>query len=69
MSSNMAFLLSPKPGALQAATLTTPLMLFTTKVARASPSTSSAKTNRGLPAFATASSNGNNSLMFEIFLS
>ena len=69
MSSSIAFLRSPNPGALQAATLTTPLMLFTTRVARASPSTSSARTRRGLPALATASSRGNRSLMLEIFLS
>ena len=69
MSSNIAFLLSPKPGALQAATFTTPLMLLTTKVASASPSTSSASTKRGLPALATASRRGKRSLMFEIFLS
>ena len=69
ISSSIAFLLSPKPGALQAATLTTPLMLLTTNVARASPSTSSANTNRGLPALATASSKGSRSLILEIFLS
>ena len=69
MSSSIAFLLSPNPGALQAATLTTPLILLTTKVARASPSTSSANTSSGLPAFATASSKGRRSLIFEIFLS
>ena len=69
MSSNIAFLLSPKPGALQAAALTIPLKLFTTKVASASPSISSAMINKGFPAFATDSSNGNKSLMFDIFLS
>ena len=69
ISSSIAFLLSPKPGALQAATLTTPLMLFTTRVAKASPSTSSARTSRGLPALATASRSGSNSLILEIFLS
>ena len=69
MSSSMAFLLSPKPGALHAAALTVPLRLFTTKVARASPSISSAIIKRGLPALATDSNKGNISLMLEIFLS
>ena len=49
MSSSIAFLLSPKPGAFTAAIFSAPLSLFTTKVARASPSTSSAMTSRGLP--------------------
>ena len=69
ISSSIAFLLSPNPGALQAATFTTPRILLTTKVASASPSTSSARTRSGLPAFATASSKGKRSLIFEIFLS
>ena len=69
ISSNIAFLLSPNPGALTATTLTTPLMLFTTRVASASPSTSSAIIRRGLLALATPSSTGNISLMFVIFLS
>ena len=69
MSSSIAFLLSPKPGALQAATLTTPLILFTTRVARASPSTSSAIINKDFPAFATPSKIGSKSLMLAIFLS
>ncbi len=69
MSCNIALRRSPKPGALQAATLTMPRMLFTTRVAKASPSTSSAIIINGLPAFATASSKGSNSRMFEIFLS
>ena len=69
MSSNIAFLLSPKPGALTATTFTTPLILLTTRVASASPSTSSAIINRGLLAFATPSSIGSMSFIFEIFLS
>ena len=69
ISSNIAFLLSPKPGALTAATFTIPLMELTTKVASASPSTSSAIINNGLPALATASNIGNISLIFDIFLS
>ena len=69
ISSSIAFLLSPNPGALQAAALTIPLKLFTTKVASASPSISSAMINKGFPAFATDSNNGSRSLIFEIFLS
>ena len=69
ISSSIAFLLSPNPGALHAAALTMPLKLFTTKVANASPSISSAIINNGLPAFATDSNSGSKSLMFEIFLS
>ncbi len=42
MSSNMAFLLSPKPGAFTATHVIVFLKVFTTIVARASPSTSSA---------------------------
>ena len=46
-----------------------PLKLFTTNVARASPSISSAIIKRGFPAFATDSSKGSKSLIFDIFLS
>ena len=49
MSSSIAFLRSPKPGALTARTLKVPLSLFTTSVAKASPSTSSAMITTGLP--------------------
>ena len=69
ISSSIAFLRSPKPGALHAAAFTVPLRLLTTRVASASPSMSSAIISKGLPAFATASSNGSISLMFAIFLS
>ena len=69
MSCNIALRRSPKPGALTAATLTMPRMLFTTNVAKASPSTSSAINNNGLPAFATPSRTGIKSRIFEIFLS
>ena len=48
ISSNIAFLRSPKPGALTATTFKPPLSLFTTRVANASPSTSSAIINKGL---------------------
>ena len=50
ISSSIAFLLSPNPGALTATTFRPPLNLFTTKVARASPSTSSEIIIKGLPA-------------------
>ena len=69
ISSNMALRRSPNPGALQAETLTIPRRLLTTSVASASPSTSSAIINKGLPAFATSSRSGNSSRMLEIFLS
>ncbi|MNN47685.1 hypothetical protein D3C81_1621180 [compost metagenome] len=69
MSCSMALRRSPKPGALTAATLTMPRMLLTTRVARASPSTSSATISSGRPALATASSTGSISRMLEIFLS
>ena len=69
ISSSIAFLLSPKPGALHAAAFTIPRRLFTTNVASASPSISSAIIRSGLPAFATDSSNGSKSLIFDIFLS
>ena len=49
ISSSIAFLLSPKPGALTAAIFKPPLSLFTTNVARACPSTSSAIINKDLP--------------------
>ena len=68
-SSNMAFLLSPNPGAFTAAIFSDPRILFTTSVAKASPSTSSAITNNGFPDCATGSRTGSNSFMFEIFLS
>ena len=69
ISSSIAFLLSPKPGALHAAAFTIPLRLLTTRVANASPSISSAIISKGLPALATDSNRGNKSLMLEIFLS
>ena len=42
---------SPKPGALMAATLSTPRILFTTSVASASPVISSAMISSGSPPF------------------
>ena len=59
MSSSIAFLLSPNPGALTAAIFNPPLNLFTINVANASPSTSSAIIKSGFPDCATLSSNGN----------
>jgi len=69
MSSSIALRRSPNPGALTAAIFNAPRNLFTTKVARASPSTSSAIIKRGFPVCATGSSTGRRSFMEEIFLS
>ncbi|MCY1460464.1 hypothetical protein D9M71_780240 [compost metagenome] len=69
MSSSIALRRSPKPGALTATTLTMPRMVLTTRVASASPSTSSATISSGLPALATPSSTGSRSRTLEIFLS
>ena len=69
MSSSMALRRSPKPGALTAATFRPPRSLFTTSVARASPSTSSAMMTSGLPVFTTTSSSGSNSCRPESFFS
>ncbi len=48
-SSIIAFLLSPNPGAFTAAIFNVPRNLFTTSVAKASPSISSAIITRGFP--------------------
>lgn len=48
ISFNIAFLLSPKAGALTAQTFNPPLNLFKTKVAKASDSTSSQIITKGL---------------------
>ena len=69
MSCNIALRRSPKPGAFTAHTLMIPRMLFTTSVANASPSTSSAMIRSGLPVLATASNTVINSRMLLIFLS
>ena len=50
MSSSIALRRSPKPGAFTAQAFSVPRSLFTTRVASASPSTSSAMTSSGLPA-------------------
>ena len=55
MSCSIALRRSPKPGALTAAALNVPRILFTTRVARASPSMSSAMMTSGLPVCITAS--------------
>ena len=57
----IAFLRSPNPGALTATTSIVPLSLFTTRVASASPSISSAIINNFLPTFTTCSSSGRRS--------
>ena len=67
ISCNIAFLLSPNPGAFIAATFIVPLSLFTTSVARASPSTSSAITNIGFFACNTFSNTGTRSETADIF--
>eukprot|EP01139_Manchomonas_bermudensis_P006121 Amastigsp_a176505_14.p4 type:complete len:130 gc:universal Amastigsp_a176505_14:203-592(+) len=69
MSSSMALRRSPKPGAFTAVVFRMPRMLFTTSVASASPSTSSAMISKGRPALATCSRVGSRSRMLEIFLS
>ncbi len=69
ISSIIAFLLSPNPGAFTAQHLRTPLNLFTTNVARASPSTSSAIIRSGLPSLTTCSKSGTISFTEDIFFS
>ncbi|MBS1108958.1 MAG: uncharacterized protein H6Q88_950 [Anaeromyxobacteraceae bacterium] len=65
MSSSIAFLRSPNPGAFTAAQCSVPRILFTTSVASASPSTSSATTSRGRLRWTTCSSSGSRSFMIE----
>src|SRR2546423_809237 len=67
MSSSMALRRSPNPGAFTAQTLSVPRSLFTTRVASASPSTSSAMIKSGLPILATRSSRGRRSLRLQTF--
>src|SRR2546422_6904628 len=69
MSSSVALRRSPKPGAFTAAQCRVPRSLLTTRVARASPSMSSAMMRKGLPARATCSSSGNMSFITLIFFS
>ena len=69
MSSSIALRRSPKPGALAAATCSVPRILFTTRVASASPSTSSEMITSESPVLATCSSSGSRSFMPAIFFS
>ena len=61
MSWSMALRRSPKPGALTATERKVPRILLTTRVARASPSTSSAMITSGLPPCMTFSRTGSRS--------
>jgi hypothetical protein len=67
MSWSIALRRSPKPGALTEADLKVPRILLTTRVASASPSTSSAMIRSGLPDCMTFSSTGSMSRTAEIF--
>ena len=69
MSCSIALRRSPKPGALTAAILSPPRSLLTTRVASASPSTSSATISSGLPDWITASSSGTIGCSDESFFS
>jgi hypothetical protein len=69
MSSSMALRRSPKPGAFTAQAFSVPRSLLTTRVASASPSTSSAMISSGLPERAICSSSGSRSFMLLIFFS
>ena len=69
MSCSMAFRRSPKPGAFTAQHASVPRSLLTTRVARASPSTSSVMTRNGRPARATCSKSGSMSFITLIFFS
>ena len=64
---SMALRRSPKPGAFTATDVKVPRILFTTRVASASPSTSSAMISRGLPVCMTFSSTGTRSCTAVIF--
>ena len=66
MSSSIRLRRSPKPGALTAMPVKVPRSLLTIRVARASPSTSSAMISRGRPAWMTFSSSGRMSCTEEI---
>ena len=67
MSSIIALRRSPKPGAFTAAAWKVPRILFTTRVANASPSMSSAMISRGFPACTTFSMIGSRSWTELIF--
>ena len=67
MSSSIRLRRSPKPGALTATPVNVPRSLFTTSVARDSPSTSSAMISSGLPDWMTCSRIGRMSRTDPIF--
>ena len=69
MSSSIALRRSPKPGAFTAATFRPPRSLFTTRVASASPSTSSATISNGLPDCTMLSSSGSIGCRLDSFFS
>ena len=69
ISRSISFRRSPKPGALTQTQLKLPRSRFTSRVARASPSTSSAMMIIFRPVLTTFSSTGRISWMEEIFLS
>ena len=69
MSWSVALRLSPKPGALTAAMFMPPRSLFTTRVANASPSTSSAMITRGFCVLTTCSKSGSIACSEETFFS
>ena len=69
ISSSIALRRSPKPGAFTAAAFSVPRSLFTTSVASASPSMSSATISSGRLNLATCSSSGSRSFIELIFFS
>jgi len=69
ISSSIALRRSPNPGAFTATAFMVLRRVFTTRVARASPSMSSAITSIGRCFSATFSRRGSRSLMLEIFFS
>ena len=69
MSASMALRRSPKPGAFTATDLNVPRTLFTISVARASPSTSSARITSGLPVCMTFSRIGSRSFRLDTLFS
>ena len=69
MSCSISLRRSPKPGALMERQLSVPRSLLTTRVASASPSTSSAMRTRFFVVWRIFSSAGSTSLTAEIFLS
>ena len=69
MSSSISLRRSPKPGAFTATHLSEPRILLTTRVASASPSTSSAMIRIAAPVRATCSRIGSRSFITPIFRS